>query len=341
MKKTFLVIFLLILGSLFAKQFELIEFRPLPADFHAERNSVMDMDMEYCAAIKVESDVPSNLNLKQKVYKRENVQPGMYYFFVSHKEKQITFEAPDYEPLTVNVPDGGLKKGVTFYANLDTIDDVIVTFNIYPQPDRVIINDKVISKSKVQIPPGQYRLQIEKSGFEPVDDQINISLNNAYFNYTLAKIGQEKIVEKIVEVPVEKPAEEQTSEPAEFKLERFDVVYEITSCEMYEDQIVIDLNIENIGDDREVTILGWRGFRTRMFDDAGNEFFPTKFNFANKTNNGDITIMLVNGVPTKASLIFRDIRKQAEKITKLDLGIWMQESDSFHMTFRDIPIKKK
>jgi len=67
MKKTILIILLILAGSLSAKQFRLIKFRPLPADFHAERNSVMDMDMEYCAAIKVECDVPTDLNLKQKV----------------------------------------------------------------------------------------------------------------------------------------------------------------------------------------------------------------------------------------------------------------------------------
>ncbi|MCF7793217.1 MAG: PEGA domain-containing protein [Candidatus Cloacimonetes bacterium] len=339
MKRTFLIIFLIVIVGLFAKQFQLTEFRSLPADFHAERNSVLDMDMEYCAAVKVECDVPTDLNLKQKVYKRENIASGVYYFFVSAREQQITFEAPDYEPLTVDVPEGGLEKGVTYYARLESIDDVIITLNIYPSPDRVSINEKLISKSKVMIAPGSYRLQIEKAGFEPIDEEISVGKNNTYFNYTLAKIGQEKVV-VVEKEPIEEPVME-TDEPAEFKLERFDVVYEITSCEMYEKQIVIELMIENIGDDREVTILGWRGFRTRMFDDAGNEFFPAKFNFANKTNNGDITIMMVNGVPTKASLIFRDINNSAEKIVKLDLGIWMQESDSFRMTFRDIPMEKK
>lgn len=344
MRKIFILLLLLtVFSSLLAKQFKLNEFRPLPADFHAERNSVMDMDMEYCAAIKVECDVPTELNFKQKVYKRENIASGVYYFFVSQREKQITFEAPDYEPLTVDVPEGGLKKGVTYYAYLESVDDVIITFNIYPAPDRVTINEKMISKSKVMIAPGNYRLRIEKAGFETIVDEIAVGKNNTYFNYTLAKIGQEKVV-VVEEEPENEPEDEpvmETVEPSEFKLERFDVVYEITSCEMYEDQIVIELMIENVGDDREVTIIGRHGFRTRMFDDSGNEFFPAKFNFANKTDSSNLGIMLVNSVPTKASLIFREINKNAEKIAKLDLGIWMKEADSFRMTFRDIPIEKK
>lgn len=339
MKKIVLILFMVMLTSLFAKQFQLTEFRSLPADFEAERNSVMDMDMEYCAAVKVECDVPSDLNLKQKVYKRQNIAPGQYYFFVSQREKQITFEAPDYEPLTVDVPAGGLKQAKTYYARLESIDDVIITLNIYPAPDLVSINDKLISKSKVMIAPGTYQIRIEKAGFVPIDEQITVGKNNTYFNYTLAKIGQEKIPEEEPEpVSVEEPLPESTTP---LKLERFDVVYEITSCEMYENQIVVELMITNLGDDRDVTILGWGSQRTRMFDDSGNEFFPEKLNFANKSNSSDIKIMLVNNVPTRASLIFRDINKNATKIAKLDLGIWLKEADSFRITYRDIPIVKK
>ena len=342
MKKLLTLTLLLLAFGLFANEFRLIEFRKLPADFHAERNSVNDMDREYCTALKVESDIPTELNLKQKVYKKENIEPGVYYFFVTHKEKQITFTAPNFDPLTVDVPKGGLKKGVVYYVRLESIPDVTVTMNVSPQPDRIILNDKVKQKNRFKTAPGKYRLQIEKAGYETIDEQISIDEQNSFFSYTLGKKGEVKIVEveKVVEVPVTKTPQE----PSEFSLERFDVIYKITSCEMYEDQIVINMNIRNIGDDRDLKLLlhpGHGDYKSRIIDDAGNEFLPKKLNFANKSSGGDVQINLVSDITTKASLIFKKVNKKATSISKFDLGVWSQQSDKFRMTFRNIPITKK
>jgi PEGA domain len=338
MKKIVVIALLLITLSLFANEFKLIEFRKLPADFHAERNSVQDMDREYCTALKIETDVPIELKLKQKVYKKDNAKSNVNYFFVTHKETQITFTAPNFDPLTVNVPDGGLKKGVVFYVNLEVIPDVTITFNISPDPDRIIMNGQIKKKNRFKIAPGEYQLQIEKQGYKSIDEMISIDEQNTYFNYSLTQT--DKLERPVLEESTE-PIVETPSEPSQFSLERYDIVFEITSCEMYEDQIVMELEVTNNGDDRDVTMLGWGRNRTRIFDDVGNEFFPQKINFANKSNSGDVKIMLVNGVPTKASLIFKDIKKKAVKLTKFDMGIWTQESDSFRMTFRDIQIEKK
>lgn len=336
MRKLFIVFMLILVGCLFANEFKLIEFRKLAADFHAEMNSVEDMDREYCTALKVELDTPIDLDLKQKVYKKEKINANSFYFFVTHKEQQITFTAPQYQPLTVNVPDEGLKKGVVYYVKLVTIPDVTVTLNVSPEPDRIILNDKIMQKNRFKAAPGDYRLQIEKKGYETVDEQISIDEQNSFFSYTLGKKNETMIVEKTQDPVVETP-----SEPGQFKLERFDIIYEITSCEMYEDQIVLEMQITNIGDDRNVTILGWGRDRSRIIDDAGNEFFQQKVNFANKSNNGDVQHTLVSEIPTKASLIFKEINKKALKISKFDLGIWTEESDSFRISFRDIPIEKK
>jgi len=339
MRKLFVLLILLLVLGLSANEFKLIKFRKLPADFHAERNSVEDMDREYCTALKVECDKAIDLDLKQKVYKKEKIDSNVYYFFVTHKEKQITFKAPKFNPLTVDVPTEGLKKGVVYYVNLEIIPDVTVTLNVTPDPDRIILNSKIIEKNRFKTSPGSYKLQIEKAGYEPIAEQITIDEQNAYFNYTLGKKNEVQVVEKIVEKPV--PVVDTPSEPSQFELERFEITFKITSCEMYEDQIVLNMLIENIGDDREVTMLNWGRERTRIFDDAGNEFFPMKINFANKSSNGDIKLTLVNGIPTKASMIFKKINRKAVSISKFDLGIWTEQSDRFRVTYRNIPIEKK
>lgn len=329
MKKGILIITLLIVcTSIFANEFKLIEFRKLAADFHAERNSVEDMDREYCTALRVESEIPSSLGLKQKVYKKENVESGVYYFFITHKEKQITFTAPNFQSLTVDVPKKGLEKGVVYYVKLESILDVNVTLNVTPKPDRIILNDKIIKSSKFKQPSGKYHIQIEKDGYETIDEQIIINNENSYFNYTLGKKSNVK--------------KEASADPTGLILERFGVIYEVTSCEMFEDQVVVNLNITNTSDDRDLKLIVWnRELRCRIIDDLGNEYIPNKINFANKSENGDVSVNLVSGISTKASLIFKKVNKRAELISKFDLGVWSEQSDTFRVTFRDIPIVKK
>ncbi len=329
MKKGLILITLLIVcTSIFANEFKLIEFRKLAADFHAERNSVEDMDMDYCTALRVETEIPSSLGLKQKVYKKENVESGVYYFFITHKEKQITFTAPNFQPLTVDVPKKGLEKGVVYYVKLDSILDVNVTLNISPKPDRIILNDKIIKNNKFKQSSGKYHLRIEKEGYETIDEQIIINNENSYFNYTLGKKSNVKM--------------EASANPTGLTLERFGVIYEVTSCEMYEDQIILNMNITNTGDDRDLTLIAWnRSFKSRIIDDLGNEYFTSKINFANKSKNGDVSVNLVSDVTTKASLIFKKVNKKIGLISKFDLGVWLEQSDNLRVTFRDIPITKK
>jgi len=329
MKKGLILITLLIVcTSIFANEFKLIEFRKLAADFHAERNSVEDMDMDYCTALRVETEIPSSLGLKQKVYKKENVESGIYYFFITHKEKQITFTAPNFQPLTVDVPKKGLEKGVVYYVKLESILDVNVTLNISPKPDRIILNDKIIKNNKFKQSSGKYHLRIEKEGYETIDEQIIINNENSYFNYTLGKKSNVKM--------------EASASPTGLTLERFGVIYEVTSCEMYEDQIILNMNITNTGDDRDLTLIAWnRSFKSRIIDDLGNEYFTSKINFANKSKNGDVSVNLVSDVTTKASLIFKKVNKKIELISKFDLGVWSDQSDNLRVTFRDITITKK
>ena len=155
MKRLLLITMLFVTFELFADGFKLIEFRKLPADFHAERNSVMDIDMEYCTALRVECDIPLELNLKQKIYKKENIDSNSSYFFVSHKEKLITFTATNHKSLTVDVPNDGLRKGVVFYVRLESIKIVesepeeIITPPVTEVIEPEIINERPTKDSEI------------------------------------------------------------------------------------------------------------------------------------------------------------------------------------------------
>ena len=242
----FLLVFFIYLNAL---EFSLKEFRELPSDFQAQMEPVSDLDMEYCTVLRIESEVPEELTLQQKIYRKETIQPGEYYFYITHKENNITFEAPEYLPLTVDVPQEGLKKGIVYYVRLETIPDVEVTLNIDPAAERVILDNKVIDKSNFRFPPGKYRLQIEKQGYQKIDEIIEISSKNTIFNYSLSK---EIVVEKpeIVQKPeIEKESETEPipepEKPQRFIFELYDFIFEVTSCEMVDRTLIIEFVITN------------------------------------------------------------------------------------------------
>lgn len=269
MRNFYFVLILILFASLYALEFNVVEFRELPSDFHAQMESELDLDMEYCTVLRIESDIPSELSLKQKIYKKEIIQPGEYYFYITHKEKSITFEAPEYLPLTVNVPQSGFKKGVVYYLRLESIREVQVTKTI-PEPE------------------------IES------ETQSNI------------------------------------------KFERYGVVFELVSCEMFDNTIIIKLQITSINNDCSVKILhGSVKLGSRLFDDLGNEYKPSTLKFANKSKNRSVKNNLVAKITSPASLIFKKVNKNATLVPLFNLGIWMKESGNFRVSFRDIPINKK
>jgi len=346
MKKICLFLIVVFFISLNALEFNLKEFRELPSDFQAQMEPVNDLDMEYCTVLRVESDVPEELSLKQKIYKKEIILPGEYYFYITHTEKDITFEAPEYLSLTVDVPTEGLKKGLVYYVRLETIKDVEVTMNIEPAADRVILDNKVLDKSNFRFSPGKYRLQIEKEGYQKVDEIIEISSKNTIFNYSLSKEIIEEKPEAVLN-PVSEPEEEPEPIPEpeksqKFVVELYDFIFEVTACEMVDRTLIIEFVINNKIDDRELDIHRKRySPHSRIFDEAGNEYKPQTVKFANKTNDGHITHNLVSEIPTTASLIFQKVDKDIKSISLFELGLWTKDNGNFKVSFRNIPITKK
>ncbi|NQV18896.1 MAG: PEGA domain-containing protein [Armatimonadetes bacterium] len=346
MKKICLFLILVFFISLNALEFNLKEFRELPSDFQAQMEPVNDLDMEYCTVLRVESEVPEKLSLKQKIYKKEIIHTGEYYFYITHKEKNITFEAPEYLSLTVDAPQEGLKKGLVYYVRLETIQDVEVTINIEPVADRVILDSKVLDKSNFRFPPGKYRFQIEKEGYQKVDEIIEISSKNTIFNYSLSKeiieekpeVVQKPVIEKEPETePVPEP-----EKPQKFIVELYDFIFAVVSCEMVDRTLIIEFVITNKIDDRELDIHRKRySPHSRIFDEAGNEYKPQTVKFANKTNDGHIKHNLVSEIPTAANLIFQKVNKDIKLISLFELGLWTKDNGNFKVSFRNIPIIKK
>jgi len=99
------------------------------------------------------------------------------------------------------------------------------------------------------------------------------------------------------------------------------------------------LLITNNDKDRELIFFTKR---SRMFDDFGNEYEPSKGELANKQvgSRSDARSLLISGIPTKASLTFKNVTQEASGISLLEIRCYEQESGEFKIKFRNIPLSK-
>ena len=182
----FLLLFLVI--GLNGMDFKVNEFRKLLSDFQAEQNPVLDLDKNYCSVLRVESDVKKGLSLSQKIYKKINIKPGEYYFYVSSREKNITFKALNYNSYTIDVPKKGLKMGQVYYIRLESIEEKIVPKEIVKPQIKV----KPVKEKPVQIAQETAGI-IVKQGIEFQLEQCFYAANGVtvVFNITNKKTDRE------------------------------------------------------------------------------------------------------------------------------------------------------
>ncbi len=323
------VVFSLLFSTqLFGLQFELDEFRRLPADFKAEMEPITDMDMNYCSVLKVELDKPVDLSIKEKVYKKERINENEFYFYVSSREDEITFTAPHYVPFSMNVEDK-LKIGTTYYVKLNTIKDVDVTINVVPKDATIMVNGLRWGKPEGRLMPGEYVIFLMKDGYKEVMDTVSVIEDNTVFNYTMVSKGKEPMpVAKKEEVPVQ-------DDQNPFRVQFNDYVIQVVSADYAQNTLVIGLEITNLINERELTI---RADWTRVYDTAGNEYQPRTIEFANKTKNWNLTHNLIKDVTTKASLIFKEVEGPLEGISLLKIWFNDKVNSNFDISFKDIGV---
>jgi hypothetical protein len=79
---------------------------------------------------------------------------------------------------------------------------------------------------------------------------------------------------------------------------------------------------------------------TRIFDDAGNEYYVNYVQLANKAPSDYVGSLLVSGVPTKAQLKFENVSATAQSISLLEIWCDLGGDNVFNVQFRNIPIEK-
>lgn len=313
-----------------ARSFTILEFRDLPSDFKAQTDPELDMDMNYCSVLRVESTRPVEISLKEKTYRTEKISPGKFYYYFSSREKSVTLLSSNYEPLIVKAPERGFRPGVVYFLRVDTRDDVDVTIRVNPPDARVRVNGDIWSEATGKLTPGNHALEITMEGYKPEHETLQIENKPAVFNYTLTK----KVPAAAQATPEVEPAVPSQSTSARPSVSAYDYSFDLLSCKRMPDgKVVIKIRITNLSpDDRDLAIHR----STRFFDDQGREFGSSIRTLGNKeaTYHNVLEHRMISNVQTLLTLTFSEVPGSAQSISLLELT-----TTDWTLPFRGIAIE--
>lgn len=103
-------------------------------------------------------------------------------------------------------------------------------------------------------------------------------------------------------------------------------LFELKKCQRSGDSVECELMITNNREDRLIRIYPWG---CRLIDESGNEASGNRRTFSS---------MLVQGVATRALILFEDVSPQAKVATLVDFGI--DGAEDFRLQFRNVPLQQ-
>ncbi|HDT12312.1 MAG TPA: hypothetical protein ENO01_01500 [Candidatus Marinimicrobia bacterium] len=306
---------LLVSGLLFAREFVVLEFRELSSDFKAQTDPELDMDMNYCAVLRVESTRAVDISLLEKTYRTEKIASGKFYFYISSREKAITLQSAAYDDLKVDAPSRGFKAGTVYFLRLDTRDDVDVTINVTPEDAIIRVNGKRWINPTSKLVPGVHDLEISMEGYQIIRGKLRIDNRPATFNYSLSEIAAPP------PPPVSTPSSSASASGFSTLpvVEGYDVRFQLQSCKRMPDgKVVIKIQVMNLSpDDQDLNFIG----KTRFFDDQGREFPASLRQIGNKSSAYyHLEHRLISGVTTVFTLTFNDIPRSSQSISLLEIA---------------------
>lgn len=324
----FCLILLIFVSSLSALRFELDEFEELPSDFTPEIGLSKNTNMNY-SILKVETNEPIDLTLEEKIFEKETIDENEYYFYVAPSVKDLTFTALHYVPLTIQVPEGGLKIGSIYHVKLISHEDLMVTIDVNPPEAQIIVNGIRWKQPTGNLMPGLYQISLIANGYKEVQDTVFISSKNTVFNYQMIQTSKSSLTIKEINQDTLSPIHES------FEIELNDYKIEMVKSNFSENTLIVTFSITNLIQDRDLSVVK---SATKAIDSKGNEYIPTKLQFGENTKAWNITHTLEKDVQTELKLIFEDIEDDIELISILNLILWDKRSMDFKVSIKDIPV---
>ena len=202
MKKIFILLLFLLTSNLLFSQMQQMQIKGQPEEIKNEIIGKRDANGEYCAAIKVVS------NLKDLRYESYNgvvkveTNPGQDIVYLSASERVLTVYHSGHDPkkIILSEHDIDLKPKSMWKIKLlgNTKGDKI-PINIITKPKDVNVfldGNKIDSIESIPVTKGKHSLLINKKGYKKIETNIKVSISNTLFKYTLDQVELQSVTIK-------------------------------------------------------------------------------------------------------------------------------------------------
>jgi formylglycine-generating enzyme required for sulfatase activity len=168
-----------------------------------DRN-VRDANHEVCAGLMVASDIDGLSYDANNGVVKLNHSPGRDLLFLQAGERVVTVMKTGYKPLKVILSEAGvhLKSGEVWQVEITgnkKLDQIPISIVIDPSDATILIDGVNRGSNKTQqASPGKHTLRIEKEGYKPIEEVIDVSSMNILFTKTLAAVDVQPVSIKSV-----------------------------------------------------------------------------------------------------------------------------------------------
>ena len=189
-------VFILLLATLvFSAEFMIVsDIRELPGDLTAQRYGYKDVNGDWCAILKVHTDI-NGLLFESMGYEKHdyNTENGIYLVYLQPQTRRIRFAKEGFIAKNYEFPfkvESNKVYMIEVKGTGEGSEEIEISIETEPSGATLYLDGENKGEvSKITASIGKHELSLSKSGYQPVTDSISVSINENSFNYTLKEVG--------------------------------------------------------------------------------------------------------------------------------------------------------
>ena len=179
------------LNYLAGQELKVKDFRENLTDISARENQVLDINSNPCALVKIYTGLKGLVIEGNRGVERTQVLPGVVWVWLPEGTKQLKISREGMPMFVYSLP-MELKSSTVYSFELQSDKVFSVIINTGNVSADVTLGGKNYKTNTTiaGLLEDKYHIRIQKLGYHPVEDTIEVNESNLYFSYTLQRTEQ-------------------------------------------------------------------------------------------------------------------------------------------------------
>lgn len=192
MKKILLLFILIMICLINAAEFNIIsDVKELQNDLTSQRYGYKDVNGEWCAILKVHTDISGLLFEGMGYEKYDSRGEGVYLVYMQPGSRNLKFKKDGFVPIMHNFP-FKLESNKVYLLEIKSsggsLDDIAVGIITDPQEATVFLDGKDLGQVKqIMTRVGKHEVKLKKFGYYTITDSIDVSAEKTLFEFRFDK----------------------------------------------------------------------------------------------------------------------------------------------------------